>query len=139
MGYNIMFIKEIKLHSTLKYVKDTDDITTVKNELINNNVSTQIVVDNANNICGIITDRDIIKVDSSKYSSTKAKDICTNTLLTISEYDSIDQASKLMVNNKCHHLLIVDKTNEKICGILSSIDIVNYYSNLHVGIDQTIL
>lgn len=121
-----MYVKEINLSTVLQYVKDTDDLITVRNEMLQDKVSAQIVVNASNEIYGIITNKDLLRVDS--LHSIKAKDICSTEIVSISEYDTIKKASMLMVNNNLHHLLVTDKNEKKICGILSSIDIVNYYA-----------
>ena len=125
-----MLIKDIERTNAIQYVKDDDCLNKVKSELIHDDVSAQIVVNNNNEIVGIITTKDILKLSNSDFALFKAKDICSTSLLYISELDSIKQASKMMVINKCHHLLITDGTKENIRGILSSLDIVNYYASL---------
>lgn len=121
-----MYVKEINISTILQYVKDTDNLITVKNEMLNDKISAQIVVNSSNEIYGIITNNDLLSVESLK--SLKAKDICSTQVLSVSEYDTVQRASMLMVNNNLHHLLVTDKDGGKICGILSSIDIVNYYA-----------
>jgi len=124
-----MLIKDIERTDAIQYVKDNDCLNTVKNSLVHNDVSAQVVANDNNEIFGIITVKDILKLSHSDFALFKAKDICSTSLLYISELDSIKQASKMMVINKCHHLLITDATKENIRGILSSLDIVNYYAS----------
>jgi signal-transduction protein with cAMP-binding, CBS, and nucleotidyltransferase domain len=123
-----MLVKDIERNVALEYVKCSDSINRVRNELIQDDVSAQIVVNDSNEICGIITIKDILKLSHSDFELLTAKDICSSSLFYTSELDSITQASKTMLQNKCHHLLITDGTKENIRGILSSFDIVNYYA-----------
>ena len=125
----IMLVKDIEQTTAMQYVKDSDCLNKVKSELVNDDVSAQIVVNDNNVIFGIITIKDILKLSQSDFQLLKAKDICSTSLLYISELDSIKQASKLMVTNKCHHLLITDANKENIRGILSSLDVVNCYAS----------
>ncbi len=124
-----MLIKDIERTTALQYVKNSDCLQKVKSELILDDVSAQIVVNDHNEICGIITVKDILKLSDSDFKISKAKDICSTSLFYISELDSIKQASKMMIMNKCHHLLITDGKKKNICGILSSLDIVGYYAS----------
>jgi signal-transduction protein with cAMP-binding, CBS, and nucleotidyltransferase domain len=128
-----MYVKEIKLSSSIKYIKSSDKLTTVRNELLKNKVSCQVVVDEVNNICGIITDRDLLKVEQADFEKIQAGDICSEILLTVTEKDTIKHASILMVNNHCHHLLVITDDEEQVSGVISSIDIVNYYTQIHHG------
>ncbi len=124
-----MKVKDIEKTAAVQYVKDNDCLSKVKSELIHDDVSAQIVVDDSNEICGIITIKDIIKLSHSDFELLKAKDICSSSLFYISELDSIKKASKMMVINKCHHLIVTDAMNKNIRGILSSLDIVNCYAS----------
>jgi|GEM_PF-1821524 len=124
-----MLVKDIEQTTAMQYVKDSDSLIKVKNELVHDNVSAQIVVNDNNEICGIITNKDILKLSSSDFKLLSAKDICSTELFYISELDSIKKASKMMVTNKCHHLLIIGGNKENIRGILSSLDLVNCYAS----------
>jgi len=124
-----MLVKDIDQATAMQYVKDGDSLIKVKNELVHDDVSAQVVVNDNNEICGIITIKDILKLSHSDFELYKAKDICSTSLFYVSELDSIAQASKIMVDNKCHHLLITDGNKENIRGILSSLDIVNCYAS----------
>lgn len=124
-----MLVKDIKQTTALQYVKDSDCLSKVKSELIHDDVSAQIVVNDKNEICGIITIKDILKMSPSDFQLLKAKDICSSSLFYVSELDSIEQASKMMLINKCHHLLITDGNKENIHGILSSFDFIRHYAS----------
>jgi signal-transduction protein with cAMP-binding, CBS, and nucleotidyltransferase domain len=126
-----MYVKEIKLSTSIHYVKSSDNLTTVRNELLKDKVSAQIVVNDANDIDGIITDKDLLKVAYSDFEKKMASDICSELSLTVTENDTIHYASKLMINNHCHHLLVTTEDKSKVTGIVSSIDIVNFYLQQH--------
>ena len=126
-----MYVKDIKLSTALQYIKDSDDLATVRSELLHDKVSAQIVVNQSNDISGIITDRDLLKVDHANFHKIKAADICSDELLSVSDQDTIQKASILMLNNNCHHLLVTNDDKDKVVGILSTIDIVKYYTLQH--------
>jgi signal-transduction protein with cAMP-binding, CBS, and nucleotidyltransferase domain len=123
-----MKIQDLTLSTAMQYVKDCDNLNKVKNELTHDGVSAQIVVDSNNNICGIITNNDLLKLSYSDFQLLTAKDICSSTLISISEHDSIEQAAQMMIANKCHHLLVTNNSKENIKGILSSLDLVSHYA-----------
>lgn len=123
-----MYVKEIKLTTSINYVKSSDKLTTVRNELLKDKVSAQIVVNDSNSIIGIITDKDLLKVGNSDFDKKKASDICSELSLAVTENDTIHYASKLMINNHCHHLLVTTEDKSKITGIVSSIDIVKFFA-----------
>lgn len=125
-----MYIKDIELSAALHYIKDSDNLTLVKSEFLHDNVSALVVINQTDDICGMITVRDLLKVSAESFHKINAGDICSNKLLSVSDQDTIHKASILMINKHCHHLLVTDDKGQTL-GILSSIDIVKYFTLQH--------
>jgi len=124
-----MQIKEVSLSAILRYVKSSDSLEIAKQELLTDSISALIVIDDTADVVGIITERDLLKVSNLEHSQVCVNDICSRDLHFISEDDTIEQASIMMINNHCHHLLVADSKSKSLKGILSSLDIVKAHLN----------
>jgi len=78
-----------------------------------------IVIEN-NQVCGIITDRDIavrIVAEAKDPATTALADICSHSLLTVKPTDSVEHAVRLMRTHTVHRLPVVEEG--KAVGIVS--------------------
>ena len=76
---------------------------------------------------GIITTTDILNIYSEKEEQgldpwIPIKEFMISPVQTINENESIKKASEMMKGKKIHHLLVKDD-NDKVVGIISSLDI----------------
>jgi CBS domain-containing protein len=70
-----------------------------------------IVVLNQNQVCGIVTDRDIVVraiAEGCEPSNTSLGDICSQDLTTLSPTDTIEDAKKLMGEKAIRHIPVVE-------------------------------
>lgn len=80
---------------------------------------------------GVITDRDIcLALPSINNVNDSIKSYITNNIIYIDANSDIDNALKTMSSNKVKRLLVKDKN--KIIGILSLSDILNYTNNKNI-------
>jgi CBS domain-containing protein len=80
-----------------------------------------VIVEENGNICGIVTDRDIVvrAIAASKDpAKTALRDICTKELLTLSPDDDLDRAVALMREKAVRRVPVIDAGGDAI-GILS--------------------
>ncbi|MDI6806363.1 MAG: CBS domain-containing protein [Candidatus Aenigmarchaeota archaeon] len=82
-----------------------------------------IVIMKKDKVVGILTERNILNAvaEGMDLALTEAKDIMTKKVITISPTDAIDDATKIMVDNKIKKLPVVD--GEKLVGIITASDI----------------
>ncbi|MGH2806026.1 MAG: CBS domain-containing protein [Actinomycetota bacterium] len=79
-----------------------------------------IVMDQADQICGVVTDRDIVVrtiAEDRDPTSTKLGEICSRDLTTLSPNDEVGDAVKLMKKNAVRRVPIVE--NGRPVGIVS--------------------
>ena len=79
-----------------------------------------VIVIEHNQVCGIITDRDIVVrtvAEEQDPATTTLADICSHSLLTVLPTDSVEQAVQLMRTHAIRRLPVVD--GGKAGGILS--------------------
>jgi CBS domain-containing protein len=116
--------------------------------LIKNKISGVPVVDNNNNLVGIITDADIIIQESDlplplsfshaflqkyesytkntkEYLKTKVENIMTRRLKTVYEDNTITKVVNIIINNDINRIPVVDKNN-RLKGIITRADIIKF-------------
>ena len=79
-----------------------------------------LVTDAAGKLCGIITDRDVVVravAEGNDIDSLRAKDICTDQMVTLEPQSSVDEAVKLMTDRAIRRLPVVE--NEVPVGIVT--------------------
>ena len=80
------------------------------------------VCDEENNICGIVTDRDILLRAVACDKDTKTchvSDIMTCNVCTCNQEDEITNAESKMANYQIRRLPVCDNNNNKVIGILT--------------------
>ena len=79
-----------------------------------------VIVIEHNQVCGIITDRDIVVrtvAEEQDPATTTLADICSHSLFTVLPTDSVEQAVRLMRTHAIRRLPVVD--GGKAVGIVS--------------------
>ncbi len=90
-----------------------------------NKIGSLLVVDDNDNIKGIIAPRDILLVvlnDLENFKNTKTKDIMSTNLIVAGMDDSVGYLQAIMTENKIRHVPIME--GPKLKGILSIGDVV---------------
>ena len=93
--------------------------------LIDNKISSLPVINENNELIGIVSDKDIfvsLYSDISNITERTVKDIMSVDLIVGIESDDLNYIAGLMTNNKIRHIPIVD--GNKIIGMISVGDIV---------------
>jgi len=102
------------------------DVPDAMRLMIDNKISSLVVIDDDENPTGIITERDIFHL-AHRYRGDmmdmKVGDCMSSRLITASPEDTLDKAAQLMTENHFRHLPIMDE-NQHLCGILSIGDIL---------------
>ena len=79
-----------------------------------------VIVIEHNQVCGIITDRDIavrVVAEAKDPATTALADICSHSLLTVTPTDSVEHAVRLMRTHAIRRLPVVEEG--KAVGIVS--------------------
>ena len=97
------------------------------NELIlklnKHNFGCLVVLNKSNRVCGIVSERDIIRNYNSFNNNSKVFDIMTKDTITCSLKITSEKLMQIMTENKIRHIPIVE--DENLLGIVSIGDVVN--------------
>jgi len=122
------------MKTDLVYVSPDTDVKDIAKIMRAERVGSVLVKDER--VVGLITSSDIINRYVVMKKGNKAKDIMTKKLITISENKSLEDAAKLMVKKGIERILV--KKNDKIVGMISTIDVLQVepelYKNLLEGL-----
>ena len=133
--YPAMYIHEIMSKNVVKVNHEISALE-ISKIMIKRGVSSVGVIDNANKIIGIITEKDLIREVCAKNilaDTLTAAKIMSSPLITISKNSTINDAAKLMVEKKIKHLAIYE--NNDIIGIVTTSDLINFLRNKIKSID----
>lgn len=96
-------------------------ISSIVDKIIKNDINVVIIAKDGIPV-GIITERDIVEkiVKAGKDpKKTSAKDVMTKPVVTIASEKSIQDALKLMSDNKRRRLPVIDRKSKRVVGILT--------------------
>ncbi|MDQ3840440.1 MAG: CBS domain-containing protein [Thermoproteota archaeon] len=93
--------------------------------MVKKRVGSVVIMDKDSHPIGIVTERDIVKRVCTRNvaaSRIKLEQIMSAPLITIMSYDSVDTASRVMVQNNIKRLVVLEEDN-RIVGLISVTDI----------------
>src|SRR5919205_2197479 len=132
----------------LKTIESSSTAQEASKKMMDNNISSLVVVDNknSNKPIGILTERDLVRkvcVNDANSSKMLIKNIMSSPLVTIDSGSSVEVAADIMTQNKVRHLIVVEEnTNNsddddykisRPLGIITPSDFVGYLKeNLNI-------
>ena len=99
-------------------------------------IGSLLVVDESNSKIGIVTERDMVSkicVKNKSSAEILVNDIMSSPLLYIDYKATLEEAARMMVDNKIEHLLV--KNANKLIGILTTSDLSTYLRQ-HIDLDE---
>lgn len=122
-AYEVSKVKRVesKIIENPFTVKENDSISKVLEYADTFNISGLPVVDENNNLKGIVTNRDIKFVDDK---NTLVKDVMTVKVITGKYGINLNEARNILIDNKIEKLPIVDENN-KLKGLINLRDLEN--------------
>lgn len=142
LSHNIRYIGKVPVKIVMDrdfvVVKSTDSLTTLI-ELLRDEESSAVVVDDSDKLAGFVTMKDILHLFTpprhhsvvglsllKRYSvsrATRVEDIMVTRPITINLRDNLGHAISVMLESGKHHLPVVDG-EDKVHGILEVKDII---------------
>ena len=110
-------------------LSETDTIKSASQNFDEKKVGCMPVLDNNNNVIGILSERDLSKfIYAEKFNLTMPiTHLMTKNLVTCDLNTSVTELMKEMTEKKIRHILIMD--SNKLLGIVSIGDVVNHLIN----------
>src|SRR3954447_26176914 len=92
------------------------------------------VVDDARQLVGVLTDRDIVvrAVADDRKARTAVEELMTEDVVTCDPEDDVERAEALMSVNQKSRLVCVDETGQ-VVGVISLSDIAQYEDETRAG------
>ncbi len=121
------------VRTILKQKASNDVATTSADQLVaaaakalhHRRIGALVVVDAAQNIIGILSERDIVRglaLHGSKAEALKVQDLMTSAVLVCGPDDSLDSLMGIMTNKRVRHLPVVEQG--RLIGIITIGDVV---------------
>ena len=96
--------------------------------MVERRISSVALVDDKNDISGILTERDIVKVVTNALPAdgVTASSLMTYPVVSISKESPIEDAARTMVQKNLRHLMVEDPSNHSIVGIITVTGLARY-------------
>ncbi len=85
------------------------------------------IVDNANLVKAIVTERDMLSIFKGKISGAKVADLMTKNVVTATPRTTIFEAERTMIEKSFRRLPIVSEG--KLVGLVTAMDIVRFFGS----------
>ncbi len=132
-----MRVKEVMNRTVIVAFPETE-VTNIARLMARYGIGCVIIVNKLRNIIGIVTEQDVMNVVARQEDPRKLKamDIMVTDVTTIDEDKTVDEAAKIMIENKIKKLPVVWK--KEIKGIITSTDIMIAHTKIPKKVERLI-
>lgn len=113
--------------SAVVSVNENDGLHTVSEKLVQHNLGAVVVLDDAGNLAGIISERDLVRAfagQTASLATLHARDIMTKRVYTCSPQESELRVMTWMTEREIRHMPVVDEG--KVVGMVTLGEAVKY-------------
>jgi CBS domain-containing protein len=125
---DILKVKGSKVYT----ISESSTLMTATAKFFSNKIGSLVVVNDKDEIIGIVSPNDILKAIHAGCTENcalqKVGEVMTRNIICASEEDSLDYIQAIMTENRVRHLPIMDKKELK--GLISIGDVVNAQINI---------
>jgi CBS domain-containing protein len=95
------------------------------------------VLEDNHSLAGIVSERDILLLMAKKKTlqGTTVRELMTKVVVTVQADTSLSEAASKMLAHRLHCLPVVDPSG-KLCGILTSTDLLNAFQKLQACVER---
>ncbi|MEF8814123.1 MAG: CBS domain-containing protein [Halovenus sp.] len=106
-------------------------VETAAKTLLERNIGSLVVVDDDNQLEGILTSTDFVRIvrDNDPSDETTVGEHMTEHVVAVTAQDSVRDAADKLITYDIHHLPVVDD-EEGVIGMLSTTDLTAYISDV---------
>lgn len=126
-----ILLRDIMITPVITLSENASVLNTVK-LMAENDIGCIVVTNSNGQVCGILSERDVIRVLGAKgfIENLKVKDIMSRNVYCMREENTIVEALRVMLERKIRHLPVVDNRST-LKGIVSLRDVANkVFTNL---------
>ncbi|MFH0774657.1 MAG: CBS domain-containing protein [bacterium] len=102
----------------------TDSAKEVARALVENKIHAVAVMDDNGDVIGVISEMDLLKVMDQDLDLTRAEDIMSSHLRSITPNSRLREAAEVMLGLKVHRLIVLHPEGRRAVGVLSISDII---------------
>jgi signal-transduction protein with cAMP-binding, CBS, and nucleotidyltransferase domain len=105
-----------------------NSVLDVAKKMLAQNISSIAITDDEEEIIGILTERDMIKVIANELppGGISAMSLMSFPTVNVKKNAPIEEAAKIMATKKLRHLIVEDTYGEDVVGIITATDLARY-------------
>ncbi|MFC7212793.1 CBS domain-containing protein [Saliphagus sp. GCM10025334] len=103
--------------------------------MLENGISSLVVVDDEGRLEGILTTTDFVTIVAESYpkAETTVERYMTTDVVTVSPQQPITEVANVMLEHGVHHLPVVDE-DEGVVGIVTTTDLAGYLTTMRASV-----
>lgn len=119
------------MSSPVQSVSPETAVQDAARQLIDHDIGSVVVVDDANHLEGILTATDFVHITADGETAAEATvaDYMSSGVITATANDEIHDIAETMVEHGFHHVPVVDDT-EGVIGMITTTDLTMYLSQM---------
>ena len=105
-----------------------NSVLDIAKKMLAENISSIAITDDEEEIVGILTERDMIKIVANELppAGISAMSLMSFPTVTVKRKASIEEAAKIMATKKLRHLIVQDTYGTDVVGIITATDLARY-------------
>jgi signal-transduction protein with cAMP-binding, CBS, and nucleotidyltransferase domain len=105
-----------------------NSVLDIAKKMLAENISSIAITDDEEEIVGILTERDMIKIIANELQpgSISAMSLMSFPTVTVKKNAPIEEAAKIMATKKLRHLIVEDTYGKDVVGIITATDLARY-------------
>jgi len=105
-----------------------NSVLDIAKKMLEENISSIPITDDDNEIIGILTERDMIKIIANELppAGISAMSLMSFPTVTVKKKARIEEAAKIMATRKLRHLIVEDTYSKDVVGLITASDLARY-------------
>jgi signal-transduction protein with cAMP-binding, CBS, and nucleotidyltransferase domain len=114
--------------TTIVTMNFKNSVLDVAKKMLAQNISSIAITDDEEEIVGILTERDMIKVIANELppGGISAMSLMSFPTVSVKKNAPIEEAAKIMATKKLRHLIVEDTYGKDVVGIITATDLARY-------------
>lgn len=119
-------VKDVLRRDDVVMVKQNEPLKNISKLLIEKRISNVPIVNNKNELVGIVSEKDIIMaMDRRDFNKKRACDVMTKDVFFVKENDALEYVAKIFIEKSYRRIPVVK--GNRIVGVVTRNDIINSF------------